>query len=207
MWAQGCLNFPWNPCTMSHFVLVNFDALWQNCKHLFIVLNPLFCLMDLFSFTLFLPMSDTLERQIPSPSVSGTTRRSTKSRERVFWAVSVSCPTPSTDSKTQAVSTFFCVCVCAEVWSLLLCSVCMPHRGLTLRYQSGLLVKADGEVKQWLGETCKTANLSSHMYAHTSCTRSQCGPGLVSEVTETNFMPRNQGECLSCTSVLSGCSS
>lgn len=75
--------------------------------------------------------------------------------------------------------------VCAEVCSLCLlthwkqvtgvCSVCMPHSGLTLRYQSGLLVKGEREAKQWLGEACETANLFSHMYAHISCTHSQTG--------------------------------
>lgn len=50
------------------------------------------------------PLSDTLERQTQSPSVYGTTRRSTKSRAQGSWAVSASCPTLLTDSKTLAVS-------------------------------------------------------------------------------------------------------
>lgn len=44
------------------------------------------------------PMSDILEKRTPSPSVYGTTRRFTKSKVLDFWAVSASCPTPSTDS-------------------------------------------------------------------------------------------------------------
>ncbi|KAI4832448.1 hypothetical protein KUCAC02_015417, partial [Chaenocephalus aceratus] len=44
----------------------------------------------------------TLERQTQSPSAYGITRRSTKSRVQVSSAVSASCPTPSTDSKTLA---------------------------------------------------------------------------------------------------------
>lgn len=79
--------------------------------------TTLFCLIDRFSFTLSLTPSDTLERPTQSPSVYGTTRRSTKSRAQVSWAVSASCPTPSTDSKTLAVSSSMYVVHTLCLWT------------------------------------------------------------------------------------------
>ena len=45
-----------------------------------------------------------LAPRTPSPSVCGTTRKSTRSRGQGFWAVCVSCPTLSSSSKTLDVS-------------------------------------------------------------------------------------------------------
>lgn len=133
------------------------------CILLWLQTAPLCCHTDLFSYTPSLPLSDTLERQTQSPSVYGTTRRSTKSRAQVSWAVSASYPTPSTDSKTLAVSTcffFVCVCVCITAYSVShslkmghwclvsSCSLCRLTMAFILRCQSGLLVKGDGEGTQ-----------------------------------------------------------
>lgn len=118
--------------------------------------TPLFCLIDLCSFAPSL-LSDTLERQTQSPSVYGTTRRSTKSRVQDSWAASASCPTPSTDSKILAVSTRLCLSVYISAYSVSLnthsghwcvvsiLSLCDLTVAFTLRCQSGFLVKGDRE--------------------------------------------------------------
>lgn len=70
---------------------------------------------------------DISGKQTPSLLVYGTTRRSTKSRALGSWAVWGSCPTPSADSKIQAVSdlsncmmkfcsVFFFFCLRFELW-------------------------------------------------------------------------------------------
>ena len=75
-------------------------------------------------------LSDTSENQIPSPSACGTTRRSTRSKEPGSWAASACFPTPSTASKTRAVSvsiTPFIIITTTNVFSYM--SLCMVAIG------------------------------------------------------------------------------
>lgn len=158
-----------------------FLDLWVPCnvrtsRHPEFQTTPLFCLIYQLFFAPSLPLSGTLERQTQSPSVYGTTRRSTKSRAPVSWAVSVSCPTPSTDSKTLAVSTCLCVHECILLWFWT-----NTHWKQAARVWSVHAYRMNKH-DIWVSHF----NLSSHSYVHTSCTQTPQTDKFVDQ-TETSY--------------------
>lgn len=139
------------------------------------------------------PVLVTLERQTPSPSVYGTIRRFTKSKVQVFLAVSASCPTQSTDLKTQAVSLALkfplCVSLCL-IWSCLLVYFCF----LNLKFKYSIIGERCAAFIKYKMNTVVAELQPGGYVSRSSCSSNIpslaqtqiCGPDQVSQRKETN---------------------